>query len=401
MTTRANGDGSIYRRGARGGAARPLPWVASYYVPDPAGGKPIRRCAAFLTRKAAKAALGKAQTAIADGLPVVDAKLTFATVMDEWLIARRLSVAPPTWLGYKSVCETWIRSRLGPERMRGLGPAAIERVLADVAAVGRAPRTARLVREVMRAICAFALERGLLARNPVLLVAAPSDRSRVDALGGPETATRRTFTTDEIRLLLAGTRDDRLGPLFAVAATTGARLGELRALTWADWDPATRMLSIVRAVTVDLDRHVALGQPKSAKSRRTIRLSFVAVDALEVQAGRQAQERADAGASWQDRGLIFASVRGTALDGSNVLHVFQRHLDRLELPVLRFHDLRHYVATELLAEGNPAHEVAHYLGHAGPTVTLAIYGHITVRGAERASDVFDRALGSGHLEVRA
>jgi len=400
MMTRANGDGSVYRRGARGGAARPRPWVASYYVPDPAGGKPSRKSESFPTRKAANAALGKALKSIADGLPVVDARLTFATVMDEWLIAQRTAVAPATWLGYKSVCETWLRARIGPERMRGLGPAAIERVLADVAAK-RAPRTARLVREVMRAICAFALERGLLARNPVLLVKAPSDRSRVDALGAHETATRRTFTTDEIRLLLEGTRDDQLGPLFAVAATTGARLGELRALTWADWDPATRMLAIVRAVTVDLDRHVALGQPKSAKSRRTIRLSFVAVDALEVQAGRQAQERADAGASWQDRGLIFASVRGTALDGSNVLHRFQRHLARLGLPVLRFHDLRHYVATELLAEGNAPHEVARYLGHASPSVTMTVYGHVTVRGADRASDVFDRALGSGAIEVRA
>jgi len=58
------------------------------------------------------------------------------------------------------------------------------------------------------------------------------------------------------------------------------------------------------------------------------------------------------------------------------------------------------VATELLATGNPAHEVAHYLGHASPSVTLAVYSHVTVRGRDRAAGVFDLALGSGHLEVR-
>jgi len=374
--------------------------VASYYVKDPAGGKDKRKSESFATRKAANAALAAARAAVADGLPVVDAKLTFGTVMDQWLLAQRTAVAPSTWLGYSSICETWLRSRLGSAKMRGLDAAAIQRVVSDVAAV-RAPRTARLAREVMRAICAFAVERGLLARNPVLLVKAPSDRSRVDALGAPvETATRRCFTTDEVRVLLAGTRDDRLGPLFVVAFTTGARLGELRALRWSDWDPNDRMLSIARSLGVDLDRRVAVSRTKTPKSARSIKLGTVAADALADQYERQADERADAGERWHDDGLIFTSTTGTALDSSNVLHVFQRHLARLSLPKMRFHDARHYVATETLASGVPVHEVARLLGHSSPAVTLAIYAHVTERGADRTAGVLDLALGSGLLDVR-
>jgi integrase len=397
--TRANGEGSVYRRGARGGAARPLPWVASYYVVGPDGTE-HRKSESFATRKLANAALEKARNAIADGLPLPDARLTFGTVMDQWLTAQRTAVAPATWLGYSSICETWLRSRLGSAKMRGLDAAAIGRVVADVAAV-RAPRTARLAREVMRAICAFAAERGSLARNPVLLVKAPSDRSRVDALGAPvQTVTRRCFTTDEVRVLLAGTREDRLGPLFVVAFATGARLGELRALRWADWDPTARRLSITRSLGVDLDRRVAVSQPKTKKSERSIQVGTVAADALAVQYARQADERADAGERWQDHGLIFTTTVGTPLDSSNVLHVFQRHLARLSLPKMRFHDARHYAATEALASGIPAHEVARLLGHSSPAVTLQIYAHVTPRGADRTADVFDRALGSGLLDVR-
>jgi len=396
----ANGEGSVYRRGAKGGAARPLPWVASYYVVG-LDGRQVRKSESFATRKLANAALAKARDAIVNGLPVVDAKLTFGTVMDQWSLAQRTAVAPSTWLGYSSICETWLRSRLGSAKMRGLDAAAIQRVVSDVAAV-RSPRTARLAREVMRAICAFAVERGLLARNPVLLVKAPSDRSRVDALGAPvETATRRCFTTDEVRVLLAGTREDRLGPLFVVAFTTGARLGELRALRWSDWDPKDRMLSISRSLGVDLDRRVAVSRTKTPKSARSIKLGTVAADALADQYERQADERADAGGRWHDDGLIFTSTTGTALDSSNVLHIFQRHLARLSLPKMRFHDARHYVATETLASGVPVHEVARLLGHSSPAVTLAIYAHVTERGADRTAGVLDRALGSGPLEVRA
>ena len=396
----ANGEGSVYRRGAKGGAARPLPWVASYYVVG-LDGRQVRKSESFATRKLANAALAKARDAIANGLPVVDAKLTFGTVMDQWLLAQRTAVAPSTWLGYSSICETWLRSRLGSAKMRGLDAAAIQRVVSDVAAV-RSPRTARLAREVMRAICAFAVERGLLARNPVLLVKAPSDRSRVDALGAPvETATRRCFTTDEVRVLLAGTREDRLGPLFVVAFTTGARLGELRALRWSDWDPKDRMLSISRSLGVDLDRRVAVSRTKTPKSARSIKLGTVAADALADQYERQADERADADERWHDSGLIFTSTTGTALDSSNVLHIFQRHLARLSLPKMRFHDARHYVATETLASGVPVHEVARLLGHSSPAVTLAIYAHVTERGADRTAGVLDRALGSGPLEILA
>lgn len=211
----------------------------------------------------------------------------------------------------------------------------------------------------------------------------------------------RVFSTDEVAVLLAGTRDDRLGPLFVVAFTTGARLGELRALRWEDWDPASRRLAISRSLGVDLDRHVVVQRPKTRGSERTIRLPLVAADALALQAHRQADERADAGVGWSDYGLIFTTPRGTPLDGSNTLHVFQRHLARLGLPRMRLHDARHYVATESLAAGIAAHEVARFLGHASPTVTLSIYGHVTPRGADRLADALDVALGSGPLQVRA
>ena len=403
MTRRANDDGSVFKRGARrpsgpGAKGRGRPWVAAYHVEAPDGTR-VRKFTYFELRREAKDALEKARAAVADGLPVPDARLTFGALMDQWLTAQRTAVAPSTWISYSSICETWLRSRLGSERLRGLDAASIQRVVSAVSTV-RSPRRARFVREVMRAICAFAIEQGYLGRNPVLLVKLPSDRARVDALGADETATRRTFTTDEVSVLLAGTRADRLWSLFVLAATTGARQGELFALGWGDVDAPGRSLTIRRSLGVDIDGRPAMQPPKTRGSRRTIRLPMVAVEALRVQADRQAQERRDAGERWQDFGLVFASEVGSALNSQNVMRSYRASLARLGLPPLRFHDLRHYCATEALAAGLPAHEVARYLGHASPGGTLAVYGHITPRGAGRAAAVVDRALGSGPVEIR-
>ena len=90
------------------------------------------------------------------------------------------------------------------------------------------------------------------------------------------------------------------------------------------------------------------------------------------------------------------------MDPRNVLRDFQAALAQFGLPVLRFHRPRHYCATEALACGIPAHEVARYLGHASPSTTLQLNAHVTPVGASRTAEAFDRASGSGRVtEVQA
>jgi integrase len=53
---------------------------------------------------------------------------------------------------------------------------------------------------------------------------------------------------------------------------------------------------------------------------------------------------------------------------------------------VRFHDLRHYVATTMLLDGENPLEVAAQLGHSNPSTTLRVYAHyLPGRGAESAS----------------
>jgi integrase len=56
-----------------------------------------------------------------------------------------------------------------------------------------------------------------------------------------------------------------------------------------------------------------------------------------------------------------------------VTHRFERLRRRAGLFGIRLHDLRHYVATELISAGVDARTVAGRLGHANPNVTLNTY----------------------------
>jgi integrase len=53
----------------------------------------------------------------------------------------------------------------------------------------------------------------------------------------------------------------------------------------------------------------------------------------------------------------------------------RREAPRLGLPVIRFHDLRHSHATQLLDTGVRPDVVTERLGHSGVAFTLQIYGH--------------------------
>jgi integrase len=84
---------------------------------------------------------------------------------------------------------------------------------------------------------------------------------------------------------------------------------------------------------------------------------------------------------------------GTPLDGTNVLRVFQRLLVAAELPRKRFHDLRHGLASAMLAQGVPARVVMEALGHSTIALTMSTYSHVFDAARRDAAERVDEFLG--------
>ena len=59
---------------------------------------------------------------------------------------------------------------------------------------------------------------------------------------------------------------------------------------------------------------------------------------------------------------------------------------------VRLHDLRHYVATQLLAAGVDVRTVAGRLGHRNASTTLNVYSHFLQQADEQAANVLARLL---------
>lgn len=272
---------------------------------------------------------------------------------------------------------------LRPIPLTALTPAHVERAMAALTDRGLSPQTVRHARSTLRRALRDAQRDGILNRNVAALARPPrADRREMRAL-----------TAAEVGRLVAGTADDRFGPLYALAAGTGLRLGELLGLQWSDVDLDARQLTVRRALSRAHGGGFELAEPKTPRSRRTVMLPAIALDALRRQKARQAADRLAAGTAWQDsRGLVFTDALGRSGDPSAASVAFRTAADRLGLPV-RLHDLRHTAASLMLAAGVPLKVVSEALGHSSIAITADVYSHVTPDLRREAADALDRAFG--------
>src|SRR5918911_181856 len=116
----------------------------------------------------------------------------------------------------------------------------------------------------------------------------------------------QALSADEARRLLEAAREDRLEALYVLAIHTGMRQGELLALRWQDVDLENAVASVRRTLTRSGGK-VVLGKPKTKKSRRSIRLTPQAVEALMKHLRRQLRDIEILGDHYQDQGLVFTT----------------------------------------------------------------------------------------------
>ena len=201
------------------------------------------------------------------------------------------------------------------------------------------------------------------------------------------------LTREEARGFLEAVRGDRLEALYVAALHTGLRQGELLALRWEDLDLEARTLQVRRTVTKDGGK-LAVGPTKTAKGRRrTVKLTADAVASLRGHLARQLEEIDGLGDSFQDRGLVFCTSRGTFINPTNLRkRSFAPLLARAGLAHMTFHQLRHTAATILLLKNVNPKIVSEMLGHASIAITLDTYSHILPNMQDSAVAAMEEAF---------
>ena len=334
-------------------------------------------------------------------LPAADkARDTVGAFLDRWLDAVRPSLRATTYKRYADIVRLHLAPGLGRHRLTALTPDHVQRFyaskLAEInpktvrdddpdAARPYSPRTVHHCHAVLHRALDRGVKWGYVPRNVA------------DAVDPPRVPRREVLppTLSELAKLLrtADEAGDRLAALWMLALHSGCRQGELLGLGWDALDLDAGMLAVRRTLVRATGGLPVFGEPKTARSRRTITLPPVVVAALRAHRAQQNAERLALGEGWSDYGLVFASAIGTPLDQRNVIRLFKAALKRAGLPAtVRFHDLRHASATVALAAGVDMKTTSTRLGHSTIAITADLYTHAVRALDQDAATRIERAL---------
>lgn len=208
----------------------------------------------------------------------------------------------------------------------------------------------------------------------------------------------QVLNLEQVQRLLFGTSGSPEHALWTVLVTTGIRVGEALGLRWSDVDLERRTATIGRALQRLPNAGPTFVEPKTARSRRTVPLPLSACEVLIRHRGRQAEQRLLAGSEWEANDLVFCTVTGTPLNASALSTKLHRALERLGLPRIRVHDLRHTAATHLLVRGVHPKVVQDLLGHSTIAITLDTYSHVLPSLARDASQYMEDFFDPGAVD---
>jgi integrase len=280
-----------------------------------------------------------------------------------------------------------VRKAFGEVKLQAIKAAHLAALYADLGRSGLATATIRHVHVVAHRAFKEAKAWGLLRDNPADMVKPPKMRA----------AEVKILQAAEAKELLGKLRCGPLYMLASLALGTGARRGELLALRWRDIDFDSRRLTIEQALEQTAEHGIRTKEPKTKHGRRTISLPAHIVAELRAHHAAQAEQRLALGMGRApEDATVLAGVDGKPLSPDTVSKQWERTMDALGRPEITLHSLRHTHASMLIASGMDILTISRRLGHANPTVTLNVYGHLIAGSDDKAAQIMEAAFGAVH-----
>lgn len=328
----------------------------------------------------ARAALRHALTTIQASTATEVKRETRLRDLGERYLAAKASRAPRTVETYERAVRKIIIPRIGDLTVSEATADRLQRFI-DAIASEVGVGTAKTVRSVLSGMMGLAARADAVRHNPVRELA-PLEQKAVGATPIP---------LADLAGILAKLRSDQrahdldLVDLVDFVAGTGVRISEACALAWEDVDlgAGTAMIraNAVRATGRGVIRQL---HTKTDAGTRRIRLPGGVLGIL-------GDRRVRGGPN--PHGLVFPTILGNLRDPRNTARDWAQARTRLGIGDYSFHSFRKTVATALDQAGLTARDIAEYLGHADPSLTMGTYMSKTV-GGTRAADALDAVLGN-------
>ncbi len=375
-----------------------------------------------------------------------DSNTTFKDFSISWMKAYAENELEKTTIAtYKGLLDKIILPRIGHMKLQSIRPLTIQQFVNDLRSstysYNNGSRTGTYSEECIRnskavisSILSTAWENGMIDSNPCLV---RTRKSRNKKELERQNKKLHCFTIDEAALFLdvirkpipikaAGSIQKRNGKLveikphlqgtmavslqlqtlYTLALYSGCRRGELLGLTWKNVDFDNSCIIINQSLAYTPQDGAFIKNPKSNSGFRDIDLPPSVMNMLLSLKEEMKQRMRGMGTAWagsrtlaenfcftQNNGLPMA-LSTPRLEMQRIIKTYNasRAEDQPELPLIKFHELRHTTASILVAAGLDPETVAERLGHSDPSITLRIYSHAFKERDKLASKILQSRL---------
>lgn len=390
MTSRANGNGSVYQE--KNGR-----WVAALSLTPSADGKRrvVRRICK--SKSLANKALLDLQYQHKNKSLTIRSNESISEFADRWLAeVVPLRVTQSTLSNYQQIVHYYIKPYLGSKRLSDLKSQHVLNLVNDLKVKGLSTNTIRRARTVHHNMLEMAVEDDLLSKNPVVR------SSYIKKIPGEKTRVQKSYSTLEVNRAFEVLKDSAYEGPFRLMVNLGLRIGEVIALRWSEVLIDEKQLWIVRS-----EAHISkpLGDntwtteriegPTKSNRKRFLQLTSDQVEFLEKHKKAQARTKLRNGPSWNPHGYVFTTENGTPFAANNVRSGLKRVLTKNGLRWIRLHDLRHTAGFLAVEAGVGIEDVQDMLGHASIQITKDVYvGHVQA-GSDRAVQALEDHIRMG------
>lgn len=305
---------------------------------------------------------------------VVDKKELFTEYYCNWVKVYKEGAVRPVTLGKYYLTENWLNQLVPELRVGELDRIEYQKII-NAYAEKHERQTTMDFHHQLKAAVMDAVDDGLIDRDPT--------RKVIIKGKAPSSKKNKYLSRYELQKLLTDLDlQSGINPdwLILLIAKTGLRFSEAIAITPADFDFTRQTLKIDK--TWNYKGNGGFLPTKNKSSVRKVQLDWQTI----IQFFGLVKEMPP------DKPVFI--VDGKKLYNSTINAILKRHCDRVGIPVISIHGLRHTHASLLLFAGVSIGSVAQRLGHSSMTTTQKTYLHIIRELENKDIDLIMRSLSS-------
>lgn len=323
------------------------------------------------------------------GLLIDTQKMKFGEYLDYWLkeyCYNNLSIN--TIEGYEQYINRHIKPSLGNIQLDKLKPLQLQSFYSEKLEKGKingkgglSKQTVRTLHRIIHGALTQAVKWQLVVRNVADCVEPPK----------PKKYEAKFLTDEQTNLLINKIKDTDIYIPVIIAIYTGMRRGEILGLNWQNVNFDKKYIRVVQELSCT-KQGLKILPPKTNKSTRNIAIPDTLVKILKNHRAEQIKNKLLFGSEYQNSDMVCTYQNGKLFYPKRFSAKFNEFLKKNDLPMIRFHDLRHSHASLLVKIGVQPKVISERLGHSNIGITMDLYSHLYENADREVADMFDKII---------